>query len=170
MTERDGAWMARLIARFSPDDVRALVSGGQFRDPSAAAYVTQLLLERQHALLARYLFRVSPLGDVHVTDAGAICATDFARLRGAFAGAQFRYEISERRGRTRVALLAKVGPDGELCFQPSHGAARGLPDSDPRRIVIFEVRNGTTAGPLEIHTYDLDDRGTRLVGLVGAET
>jgi hypothetical protein len=31
--------------------------------------------------------------------------------------------------------------------------------------VIFEISNGTAAGPLEIHAYDLDSRGMFVVGL-----
>src|SRR5262249_37991774 len=64
MTERDAAWMARIIARFAEADVRALVAAGQFSHPSDIDYLTQVLLARQRRILARYLTRLSPLADV----------------------------------------------------------------------------------------------------------
>ena len=42
-------------------------------------------------------------------------------------------------------------------------------DDDPKRIVTFEVRNGTGAGPLVIQGYDLGARGVRVVGLTRPE-
>ena len=39
MTERDGAWMARLIARFSPADIRTIVGAGRFADPAFNARI-----------------------------------------------------------------------------------------------------------------------------------
>jgi hypothetical protein len=165
MQERDAAWMARIIARFTAADVRAIVAAGRFSDPGDIDYLTQVLLDRQRSILARYLTRLSPLADVHA-DRKKICATDLARLRGVVAPEQFRYTVIERAAGKRLALAATVLPDGVVCFQPQPVAAAQLPDTAGERIVIFEVRNGTAAGPLEIHAYDLDARGMRVVGLV----
>ena len=43
--------------------------------------------------------------------------------------------------------------------------ASDLSDGDPRRLVVIRIRNGTGAGPLDIHAYDLGARGLRIVGL-----
>lgn len=165
MQERDAAWMARIIARFTAADVRALVSAGRFSDPGDIDYLTQILLDRQRRILARYLTRLSPLADVHA-DPSQICATDLARLRGVVAPEQFRYTVIERGAGKQLALEATALPDGVVCFKPQPVASAQLPDTAGERVVIFEVRNGTAAGPLEIHTYDLDARGMRVVGLV----
>src|SRR6185295_11426813 len=95
MTERDAAWMAHKIARFSPDDIRRLVALGRWRDPGDASYLTDVLLERQRRILVRYLARLSPLGEVHSDADHQICATDFARLRGVFPAQTFRYTVVE---------------------------------------------------------------------------
>jgi len=55
MTERDAAWMARLIARFSRDDIRRFVALGRWQDPSDADYLASILIERQRRILVRYL-------------------------------------------------------------------------------------------------------------------
>jgi hypothetical protein len=169
MTERDAAWMARLIARFSPDDIRRFVALGRWRDPGDAEYVTGILLERQRRILVRYLGALSPLGEVRAASGDRICATDFARLRAIAPAARFRYTIVARGGGTTVAPRAEIGDGGALCFQTRPLVTGSFPDDDPARMVTFEIRNGTRAGPLVIHTYDLGARGMRIVGVTRPE-
>jgi hypothetical protein len=168
MTERDGAWMARLIARFSPEDIHALAAAGQFTDPRETEYLAQVLLARQQRIFARYLTQLSPIVDVHAEADGRVCAVDLARLRGVFAADKFRYRVVETAGGRRTSLTAELRDGGVVCFVPRRIDARGLADDDAARIVVFHVDNGTSAGPLEIHTYDLD-RGLRIVGLIRKE-
>jgi hypothetical protein len=165
MTERDAAWMARLIARFSADDIRHLVALGRWSDPSDGEHLAAILAERQRRILVRYLGRLSPLGEVRAAAPDQICATDFARLRAIAPAHRFRYTVLERGpGRTR-ALLAEAGAEGALCFRSRPAITGDLPDTDPSRRLTFEVRNGTGAGPLVIHAYDLGRRGIRIVGV-----
>ena len=168
MTERDAAWMARRIARFSPDDVRRMVALGRWNDAGDADYLTGVLLERQRRILVRYLGVLSPLGDVH-SAGDQICATDLARLRNLAPTASFHYKIVERGGGKTVELPAEVGDDGKLCFRPQSVVRGELAASDPARIVRIEVSNGTRAGPLVVHTYDLGRGGLRLVGVTRPE-
>jgi hypothetical protein len=165
MTERDGAWMARIIARFSPADIRTIASAGRFSDPGDVDYLTQVMVERQHRILARYLTRLSPLADVR-TSPDRICAVDLARLREVFPPEQFHYTVVERAAGERIPLAAQAAPDGGVCWRPAPLAAPPGPDSALGRRVIFEVSNGTAAGPLEVHSYDLGARGLRIVGLI----
>ncbi|HEY1557765.1 MAG TPA: hypothetical protein VGF94_23195 [Kofleriaceae bacterium] len=159
MTERDAAWMARIIARFSPDDIRRFVDAGKLSRADDAAYLTRILVARQHLVLARYFARLSPLGDIHRAADGRICATDFARLRGVFP--RFAYTIAERAGAAASAPLApELGADGIVCFAPrAIGGTAAAP-----RLAVFEVRDGTSAGPLRVHAYDEGTRGFRIVG------
>jgi hypothetical protein len=165
MTERDGAWMARIIARFTADDIRAIAGAGRFSDPRDTEYLTTVLIERQHAILARYLTRLSPLSDVHAVGTDQLCAVDLARLSKAVPVDQFRYRVVEIGAGQRLELAATLAPDGLVCFRPKSLARSALADGASERRVIFEVRNGTAAGPLEIHTYDLGPRGMFVVGL-----
>jgi hypothetical protein len=160
MTERDAAWMARKIAKFSPEDVRMFVALGRWSKSDDADYVAHILILRQHMILARYLTRLSPLGDV-AADGNQICATDFARLRQIEAPEMFRYTAVVR-GRQ---LPVTEGLDGRVCIDTTPSPRRDLRDDDPRRRVEIVVRNGTEAGPLTIHAFDLDGRGLKIVGL-----
>jgi hypothetical protein len=122
-------------------------------------------LKRQHAILARYLTRLSPLSDVHAVGTDQLCAVDLARLSKAVPVDQFRYRVVEIGTGQRLELAATLAPDGLVCFRPKSLARRELADNASERRVIFEVRNGTAAGPLEIHTCDLGPRGMFVVGL-----
>src|SRR5271154_1991353 len=51
MTERDGAWMARFLARFTPELVETLARMGQFSDPRKTAYLTAVLEGRLDKIL-----------------------------------------------------------------------------------------------------------------------
>jgi hypothetical protein len=165
MTERDGAWMARIIARFTPDDIRAITSAGRFADPGDAEYLATVLIERRRRILTRYLMRLSPIASVHAVGADQLCATDLARAAGVMQADHFHYRIVERGAGQQVKLAATVGPDGLVCFHPRSLAAPGPADDAPDRIVIFEITNGTSAGALDVHTYDLGARGMFVVGL-----
>ncbi len=166
MTERDGAWMARIIAHFTPEDVHAISTAGRFSDPADADYLATVLLERRHKILARYLTRLSPLADVHTVAHDQLCAVDLARFAGVLPADRYHYQAVERFGGRRIELPVTVLPDGVVCFQPRSLAPTGLPDDSHERIAIFELRNGTSAGPLEVHAYDLGTRGMFVAGLV----
>jgi hypothetical protein len=161
MTERDAAWMARKIAKFSPADVRKLVELGRWSKPVDAEYLTKILIARQRAILYRYLGKLSPLGDVH-NDADRICATDFARLRELEPESSFRYTIVQHEGRDHTPIAAELSPDGVVCWKPHSGAGH-----DTR--TTFDVRDGTSAGPLLVHAYDLGEKGFKVVGLTRIE-
>ncbi|MEO8549984.1 MAG: hypothetical protein ABI678_08415 [Kofleriaceae bacterium] len=164
MTERDAAWMARKIARFSPELIRKFVDLGKWKNPADAEYLTNILVERQRRILSRYLSKLSPLGEVHV-EGDKICATDFARLRGIAPAATFHYSVVEHRAHDRVPLDALPGDNGVVCFTTHSRAPAGAADADPARRVTYDVRDGTSAGPLLIHAYDLGPKGMKVVGL-----
>jgi len=166
MTERDGAWMARIIARFTVADVRAIVATGQFSDPADVEHIVRVLMLRQQRILARYLTRLSPIADVHAVAAGQICALDLARSSGVLPVGRFRYKVVQRAAGRTIQLATTTTNAGNVCFQPRSVAPHDAADNAPTRIAVFELDNGTGAGPLEIHTYDLGVRGYVIVGLI----
>jgi hypothetical protein len=169
MTERDGAWMARLIARFSVADIRRIVALGAWSDPHDTDYLTELLVDRQHKILARYLRKLSPLGELRTPAPDQICATDFARLRELAPAAAFRYTAVERGAGKTVALRPGVVDDGQVCVRTQPVVTGSFADADPARRITIELHNGTAAGPLVIHAYDLGSRGMRVVGVTRPE-
>lgn len=66
MSERDGAWMARIIARFSDAHLRALIDTGSLADQTLRNVLFDVLQKRRDAILRRYLDRLSPLAHPRV--------------------------------------------------------------------------------------------------------
>jgi hypothetical protein len=164
MTERDGAWMARILARFTPEMVETLARMGRFSDPARTAYLAHVLQGRLDRILERYLTRLSPLADVHVSPQGDLCAEDLAESRGLRASSEFRYEATLATGE---ALPVTRSAHGGVCVKlPRIAQDGGLRDDAPERYVRVSVRDGVAGGPLVAHLYDLGPtRGYRLVGL-----
>lgn len=163
MTEHDAAWMARKLARFGPEDIERIVKLGRWQNPDDVRFLVNTLDVRLHRLLVRYFSKLSPLGEVR-QDGNKICATDFARLRELWPSSSFHYRVVERHSKA-VVLDATPGEDGAVCFTPRPMVTGAFAENDPHRIVVFDVTNGTRAGPLRIHVYDQGDKGMKIVGL-----
>ncbi|HEX7667105.1 MAG TPA: hypothetical protein VF407_21390 [Polyangiaceae bacterium] len=168
MTEQDGAWMARILARFTDDLVASAVQIGQYTDDDAR-YLTQTLLVRRDAILRRYLTRVSPIADVHL-EGDAVCGTDLARKTHVIPDEQKSFSAIIYAGKGlkpkwRLAPEAALG--GNVCVALPHVAPDGgAVDDDPSRYVAVDLANGYAHGPLRTFLYDLGPRrGFRLVGI-----
>ena len=160
MTEADGAWMARILARFDDPLVAAAVGVGKY-DPLATEYLTRTLISRRQKLLKRYLTRLSPLANIHVDNSknGArLCGFDVARHAGivpptaAPAARIFRGRDLDQTSTPAVELTA----DGMLCVPlahtlPNFATGQALDD----RYLVVEIVNGQAEGPLRAHLYDL---------------
>ncbi len=164
MTERDGAWMARILAHVTPEMVQALAAMGKFSDPANTAYLGMVLEGRLEKILDRYLTRLSPLANVHVEEGGALCATDLAAARHVRAEGAFHYSAQDDAGHS-LAVERRGG--GILCLALPHaGAGGGRTDGDASQYVRVSIRDGVSVGPLVAHLYDLGPSGGfRLVGL-----
>jgi hypothetical protein len=168
MTERDGAWMARILAHFTPEMVDTLARMGDFADPGITAYLATVLEGRLERLLDRYLTRLSPIADVHVDGLDRLCGVDLARRRGVREAARFRYVA---RLSTGGALPVATLDGGDLCVTLPHVASDGGPaDSAAERYVTVTIEDGVAKGSLVAHAYDLGPvRGYRLAGLERSE-
>jgi hypothetical protein len=155
MTERDGAWMARILARFTHEMVVTLASTGRFSDPRVTEYLVRVLEARLERILTRYLTRLSPLADVRVAGR-ELCAVDLARLREVARPSDFDYRARTASGRS---LPVRTGAGGLLCVELPPSAGNGAYGS-----VLIE--NGVAKGPLVAHLYDFGPaRGRLLAGL-----
>jgi hypothetical protein len=169
MTERDAAWAARIIARFTPENVAAAVRVGDFTDPRHRAFLVYHLLVRQHRILERYFAKLSPVTDLSI-DGTMLCGVDLARKTATYPADHFRYSAAVRAGRElqdRTAAAAMPGENGRICVPLPHVAADGgVPDDAASRYLRVDIWNGEAPAPLRVHLYDLGpQRGFRLVGL-----
>jgi hypothetical protein len=167
MNERDGAWAARIIARFTDEHIAAAVAVGDFTDPEDSAYLTRTLIERRDIILRRYLGQLSPVTDV-VATGDELCAVDLARRSNLWPAASFRYGAAvAAAGKVRARPAVRVEPEGKLCVPLPRIAGDGGPaDGDRSRYHIVNITNGLVPGRLEAHLYDLGpSRGHKLVAV-----
>jgi len=159
MTEVDAAWMARIIARFTPEHLQAAIAAGKFSGQSHADLLFSILLERRRRILKRYLERVSPIGALEVRG-NELCGIDFARSSGVFEAPRFRYAASLFYPAPARALAARASADGRVCVS--------LPESptqaDETGYFALRMTNGQARGELRAFLYKLDD-GYRLAGI-----
>jgi hypothetical protein len=168
MTERDGAWMARILAHFDSSTVEVLSRTAQFSDPRDADYLDRVLEGRLRKILERYLTVLSPIAEIHLESGQTeylLCGTDLAEVRALRAPRVFRY--SARRLGGGGWLKVERRPGGGICVElPSAAPERGSVDDDPSRYVRVRIEDGVARGPLVAHLYDLGPtRGWRLAGL-----
>jgi hypothetical protein len=164
MTERDGAWMARILSRFTPEMVTALARMADFSDPGNTAYLAFVLEGRLERILDRYLTRLSPVADVHVESGDQLCGVDLAERRRVREAASFHYVARSATG----ALLPVTRRGGaNLCVTlPRVAGDGGAADSAAERYFSLTIEDGVAKGPLVAHLYDLGGaRGYRLAGL-----
>jgi hypothetical protein len=164
MTERDAAWMARILARFTPEMIRALAEAASFTDPRSTEYLAQVLEGRLARILDRYLTRLSPVADVHVEGGNRLCGVDLAEWR--HVGAAERFHYTARLG-TSLPLPVQRGEQGRICVAIPHVSPdRGAPDDAPNRYVAVTLLDGVAESPLRAYLYDLGPtRGYRLAGI-----
>jgi hypothetical protein len=166
MTERDGAWMARILARFTPALVRTLAEMGQFSDRADTDYLAAVLEERLERILERYLTRLSSITDLEL-DKEDLCGVDLVEWRSLRRPEQMHYSARWSR---RSALAVERRTGGHLCVRLPHAApdrlVGGPQDDAPERYVVVTIEDGVSRGPLRVHLYDLGpSHGYRLVGL-----
>ncbi len=168
MTERDGAWMARILAHFTPEMVEALGGMGKFADPGNTAYLTSVLEGRLVKILERYLTRLSPLDDVHVEGPDRLCAEDLAGTRHLRPESAFHFEARSANG---TVLPTSPRPDGGVCVTLPHLALRdNVADDDAERYLRLTISDGVARGALVADLYDLGSaRGYRLAGVARPE-
>ncbi len=170
MTERDAAWGARILARFTDDHVAKAIEVGEYTDPRHVAYLNRTLRDRRDTILRRYFSVLSPVTDLRV-GGNEVCGVDLARRTKVFPDFQFHYSAGAEAGADRRPLPARpavrTGEGGEVCVALPRIAGDGGPaPDDASRYLVVSLVNGQGSGRLTMHLYDLGpEKGYRLVGL-----
>jgi hypothetical protein len=167
-TERDTAWMARILARFSDAHVEALVARARLSSETVRAELTRTLEGRRDRALERWLTRLSPLAHPIVTeDAAHVCVEDLTISSALRRPAERAYAACATRdgGETRASATSSDAT-GHVCARLPRGAGASV--EHPSYLVV-EVsgrsRGRDEEGVLRVHAYDLGVSGVRVVGL-----
>jgi hypothetical protein len=71
MRPDDAFWAARIVARFTPEAIRAIVGTGRLGNPAAEEYLAQVLVARRDKIVGRYLGALNPIDGFRI-EAGAL--------------------------------------------------------------------------------------------------
>lgn len=162
----DGFWAARLVARFTPAQLQAIVEAGGYSHADSTAYVVSTLLARQQRI-ARYWFnQVAPLDRLQLAQPGRLCFDDLLLTHqlGSRAATRYQVELFDYRGRpTGWTAWATAAPGGRTCVSGLRpGPTRG--GYVIARITVW--RGKRTLPPLEAHLADDPATGRlRVIGL-----
>jgi hypothetical protein len=171
VSERDLAWMTRIVARFSDAHISALVQSAQFGDLFLEQELARILRGRRDKILRRYLTRLSPLTEPQIRrkgDSPMLCLHDLAVATGVVLP-------SVRGYRARAWLADSATPvRPTLRAEPGQWICARLPDvagasaTDPRYLIVDlspGIRGAEYQPPSRVHLYQLGRHDYRIVAL-----
>jgi len=169
MSERDGAWMARIIARFGDEHLRRVVATAELGDPALEAELLRLLTGRRDRVLQRYLTRLSPL-TLPALRKGApadLCLVDTLALSGLDAGRERGYAVTAYPGGEPVRVEPVRSVAGHRVCATLPRAAGASPTAPAYLIVDWVSQSPPSAPelPARVHLYDLGAGGWVIAGL-----
>ncbi len=165
-TERDRAWMARIIAHLDRDDVAAAIGAGRFSRALVVGELERIVMGRRELALERFLTRLSPLSEP-VVNAGQLCLRDLAITGGIRDPEERVYAARAWQDWPPIEHSEpRVDASGDrACVRlPSAPASAGAP-----AYWIVDVSVSTPGhdrpGPARVHLYQNGPRSYRVVGL-----
>jgi len=161
----DKFWGAKILMRFTREQLRAIVDSAQLSDPRAAAYLTDTLVQRQRATARHWFQRVNPV-DRFTLDQEALCFDDLL----------LAYDLSPFGRRTRYTLVAFDGTGRPLPWRTEalpdrlgHACTGRLPITqrgDGYTIIkITTTRPGFTGSTYVHVARDPKTRAARVIGI-----
>jgi hypothetical protein len=162
----DKFWSAKIIMRFTREQLHAAVEAGMLTDPRSVAYLTDTLVARQRATASYWFERVNPLDHVRIVDA-ALAFDDLALVYGLVPDADTtRYVVTtyDRDGHVLGApATLRAAPTGAGTM-PQPALA---PDGDGYTVVRIETRRAHFAGATDVHlARDPVTGAPRVIGIV----
>jgi hypothetical protein len=160
MRPEDAFWAARIVARFTPEAIRAMVATGRLGNPAAEEYLAQTLVVRRDKIVDRYLRALNPLDGFRVEDRALVF--DNAGERAGLA----RAEGYEHQWFAVDNATGGLTPLGEPTR--STGARAALTDSDSEYTMV-RIRTLSDAAPAWRQAVDVFLRNGTAPAIVGVE-
>ncbi|MGF1511117.1 MAG: hypothetical protein ACFB9M_16610 [Myxococcota bacterium] len=161
-TEQDLAWAARIMARFTPEHIEAMVERGRLRTvPYMEEEILRIMKARRIKVLERFLTKLSPLTWPEIRD-DRLCLQDLALLSGIREPATRRYEVRGVAGkgsarRLEAALEANSWVCADISGFPSNqytvvdfiASSEGRETTKPGRVHLAPVNGVRTIVGME---------------------
>jgi len=164
----DRFWGAKILMRFTPEQLRALVESLRMSDPRAVDYLTNTLVARQRATARHAFLLVNPLDGFEVVQTGqgpTICFVDLLLAYGLSTdGPQTRYVVTshDRAGR-KLGTPRVVSSQGARSCSAPFTAAQAR---DGYTILRIETRRPGFTGSTLVHVArDPGSQAPRVIGI-----
>jgi hypothetical protein len=161
-SERDAAWMARIVARLSDAHLRAIVKTGLLL-PAHESRLLEVLIGRRDKVLRRYLERLSPLSWPEARGP-ELCLEDLALGAGVTPRGARRYAT-----RAWVGTALTPAPLGPTRWADRNWICTRLPAAPAGAPLLVDVTAATGDGhstfPARVHLHSLGEGRYRVVGL-----
>ena len=160
----DAFWAAKILIRFTREQLHAIVDSAQYTDPRAAEYLTDTLVARQRASAAYWFDRVNPL-DRFSVEHGTVCFDDLA-LRYGITSESTAYQVTtfDRDGKQLATGRVRTGFAGHTCTTSLTVA--GGNDRDAYTIVELQTLRTKFAGRTMVHlARDHASNELRVIGI-----
>jgi hypothetical protein len=165
MQEADGAWFARILARFEKHHLAAAVGEGDFTDPKQTKYLLDALWERRTRILQRYLAKLAPL-DVPTVAGSDLCTDDLALASGIAGDEQLHPAATlHDAASTRPLAVRRAGTQLCVAVPRTLSPAVSAPPDAQVRYRVLEIADGWSQGALRVHYYEQADGTPRVAGL-----
>lgn len=174
-SERDAAWMARIIARLGDEHLNAIVSMGDL-PPRYHQRLLSVLIGRRDKLLRRYLTKLSPLAWPAVrkagNDAAEICLEDMALVARVARPDRRLYAVRAWHGDENQ--LSPLATASRLTLEDDRFVCTRLPSvpgasASSAKYLIVDLFAGSSkqeqARPARVHLYQTGAAEYRIVGL-----
>ena len=92
MTARDAFWAAKILMRFTREELEAIVETGEYSNPDHAAFLVDVLVERQQKCGRFGINVMNPIGELRIEE-GRLDFTNLSEQYG-FVEAETRYRMS----------------------------------------------------------------------------
>ena len=92
MTARDAFWAAKIVMRFTREEIEAIIETGEYTNPDNPVYFLEVLLERQQKCGRFGINAINPLDEFRL-DGDALEVTNLSEHYG-FIDANTRYNLS----------------------------------------------------------------------------
>jgi hypothetical protein len=158
----DAFWGAKLLMRFTREQLAAIVDVARYSDPRASQYMLDTLVARQRATATYWFGQVAPL-DGFAVEGGALVFRDLLlayHLRDA--PTRYLVETFDRKGRPLDARWVASSPDGAARVEelPLSPAADGY-----TIVRVQVVRERVAMAPVDVHVARNDAGDVRVIGL-----
>ncbi|MGB5809707.1 MAG: hypothetical protein WBG86_04200 [Polyangiales bacterium] len=175
-TERDKAWMTRIIARINPEILGAALDRARIRDPLVRSELTRIVFARREKILRRWFHKLSPLTEpkLRSTPGGTeLCLEDLALATGivprntrVYGGSAWRLT---KRSKLRELETGKfrVGDGNLICVELPNMESASI--EEPAYLIVDVIGLDGEADehsrPARVHLYQVGEGGYLVVGL-----